>query len=359
MNKRERLGFAGAALCAAAALVGAAAAQEAEKSEPTALTGSAKLREEAIKVGELFESALVTDFLMAAPTVSDVAVRKVFLDRPNRVWYTPEQAAALPEEMRKGLREIDAGTDFYLGTTYGSPLAFSRLLDLAGSCGAQPQMTELRGKRVLDIGYGNIGHLRMMAARGAEAVGVDVDTLQPALYRKPSDQGVVNGLDGKPAGTVTLVKGNWPSEPEAKEKVGTGFDIIASKNTLKRGYVHPWQPVDPKQLVHLNMSDAEYVKAVYAALKPGGLFVIYNICPPFAKGDEPYKPWADGRCPFDERLLRDAGFVVLAFDQEDHKASREMFVALGFAPTMEEAAASTFAWMTIAWKAPEGFVAPK
>jgi len=342
--------FAVASALALSALVGARAQDEEAKP-----TGAALLRAEAEAVGELFKADLATDYFMGAAAVREIEPRKVYLDRPTRTWYTPEQAEALPEETRKELREIDAGTTFYVGTTYGTPIAYSRVLEMAGTCGAQPAMTALRGKRILDIGYGSIGNLRMMASRGAEVVGVDVDTLQPALYREPGDQGTVNGIDGEPAGTVTLVKGNWPSEEAAREAVGGGYDLITSKNTLKRGYVHPWVEVDPRMLVHLNIDDASYVKAVYEALKPGGIFVIYNICPAMAKPGEPYIPWADGRCPFDERLLRDAGFLVLAFDVEDHEATRKMARALGWHERGMDLENDLFAWVTIAWKVPEGF----
>lgn len=321
--------------------------------------GAARLRLEAEAVGEQFQSELVTDFLMGAATVQDIEPRKVFLDRTTRTWYTPEQAAALPQETREGLREIDADTTFYLGAMYGTPLAYARVLDLAGTCGAQPPMTQLKGLRILDIGYGNIGHLRMMASRGAQAVGVDVDTLQPALYREPGDQGPVNGLDGRPAGTVTLIKGNWPSEEAARGAVGGEYDIITSKNTLKRGYVHPWVESDPRMLVHLDIDDASYVKAVYDALKPGGLFIIYNLCPGMARPGEAYKPMADGRCPFDERLLRDAGFLVMAFDVKDDAEARKMARAFGWDKQGMDLQNDLFAWVTIAWKAPEGFTVGK
>lgn len=341
--------FAVASALALSALV-VARAQD-EEAKPT---GAALLRAEAEAVGELFSSELATDYFMGAAAMRDIEPRAVFLDRSTRTWYAPEDVEALSEEAREGLREINGDTTFYLGTVYGTPIAYSRVLELAGTCGAQPAMTELRGKRILDIGYGSIGNLRMMASRGAEVVGVDVDTLQPAIYREPGDQGPVNGLDGKPAGTVKLVKGNWPAEEHAREAVGGGYDLITSKNTLKRGYIHPWVEVNPRQMIHLDVDDAEYVKAVYEALKPGGLFVIYNLCPAMAKPGEPYIPWADGRCPFDERLFRDAGFMVMAFDVRDDDAARKMARALGWDERMD-LENDLFAWVTIAWKAPEGF----
>ncbi len=49
----------------------------------------------------------------------------------------------------------------------------------------------------------------------------------------------------------------------------------------------------PKErLVDHGMSLDEFAKTTHKALKPGGVFVIYNICPAPSKTNEPYKHWA-------------------------------------------------------------------
>ncbi|HET9480609.1 MAG TPA: hypothetical protein VFP98_02545 [Candidatus Polarisedimenticolia bacterium] len=65
----------------------------------------------------------------------------------------------------------------FLNTRYGSPLAYARALEIVSDSG----MTDLSGRRVLDVGYGGIGHLRLMASLGAEFVGVEVDPLLALL----------------------------------------------------------------------------------------------------------------------------------------------------------------------------------
>ena len=45
---------------------------------------------------------------------------------------------------------------------------------------------------------------------------------------------------------------------------------------------------------------------------------------------EPYKNWADGRCPFPRPLWEAAGFEVLAFDCDDTPAIRQIAHALGW-----------------------------
>jgi hypothetical protein len=72
------------------------------------------------------------------------------------------------------------------------------------------------------------------------------------------------------------------------------------------------------------------VREVHQRLAPGGWFLIYNLAPAPSKPDEPYKQWADGRCPFPKQMLEQAGFEVLKYDQDDSPAVRAMARALGW-----------------------------
>jgi len=114
------------------------------------------------------------------------------------------------------------------------------------------------------------------------------------------------------------------------KQVGDGYDLFISKNTLKRGYVHPEKPVPPRSTIDLGVSDLEFAKLVAGMLKPGGLFYIYNLSPAPAPPDKPYLPMADGRCPFAKETLEAAGFEVLAYDVVDDDAARAMGKALGW-----------------------------
>jgi hypothetical protein len=158
---------------------------------------------------------------------------------------------------------------------------------------------------------------------------VDVDTLLPALYCEPGDQGRVDGRHGRD-GSIKLVHGHWPGDDAAHRAAGQGFDVFLSKNTLKRGYIHPEREVDPKRLVHLGVDDRAFVQAVFNVLKPGGTFFVYNISPAQAPPDKPYIPWADGRFPFERSLCESVGFRVIAFDQDDTQAARTMGRLLGW-----------------------------
>jgi hypothetical protein len=169
----------------------------------------------------------------------------------------------------------------------------------------------------------------MLASLGADAVGVDVDTLLPALYSRPEDTGEIHGGPG-PTGRVTLVHGQFPADEEVNRKIGEGYDLFISKNTLKNGYLHPERPADPKRLLHLGVDDEAFVRALFRILKPGGQVMIYNLYPAQAPPDKPYIPWADGRCPFPRSLWESAGFTVVAFDVNDDDAARAMAHALGW-----------------------------
>ena len=108
-----------------------------------------------------------------------------------------------------------------------------------------------------------------------------------------------------------------------------------SKNVLKRGYIHPERPADPKKLIDLGVSDEEFLAAMNAALKRGGLMLVYNLFPAQAPSDKPYIPWADGRSPFSRAQWEAAGFEVIAFDVNDDAAIRALARALGWDQPVE------------------------
>jgi hypothetical protein len=72
------------------------------------------------------------------------------------------------------------------------------------------------------------------------------------------------------------------------------------------------------------------VATLARTVKPGGLVMIYNLCPAPAPPGKPYIPWADGRCPFERALLEKSGFEVLVLDRDDSSAARRMAHALGW-----------------------------
>jgi SAM-dependent methyltransferase len=213
----------------------------------------------------------------------------------------------------------------YYETKYGSPLAYVRAIERLGEAG----VVDLAGRKILDFGYGTAGHLRMLASLGAEAVGVDVDPWLAALYARPEDQGLIRGSGGK-TGRLRLVNGRFPADPATRTLVGDGYDLILSKNTLKNGYLHPSEPVDVRRRLTLGVEDDRFVRTLFESLRPGGLVLIVNICPAPSAPGQPYKPWADGRCPFPKATWEAAGFQILCFDRDDSAETRTMAHVLGW-----------------------------
>jgi hypothetical protein len=274
------------------------------------------LGREAAALRPLFSSPLVRGFLEGAPRLPAIEPRTVYCDSARTHCWTELESAALPDTQRARLVKRTLDESFYYTTRYGSPLAYARPLEILSKSGVRG----MKGKRVADFGYGTIGHLRLLADLGADVHGIEVDPLLRALY--VSDVGPIG------SGRLTLHHGQWPAEPALVTEVGEGYDLFISKNTLKRGYIHPAEEVNPRMLVHLGVDDSTYVAALAHAVKPGGLVMIYNLCPAPAPPGKPYIPWADGRCPFDRALLQRSGFQVLAFDRDDSRDARRMAHAL-------------------------------
>jgi SAM-dependent methyltransferase len=316
------------------------ASDDAVTPRPSALPAEAR------KLRPLARSDLGRAFLKAAEAAPPYAPRTVYRRGKAREWLGAAAFAKLPAADRAAWTPVTMDEDTYQGLFYGSPLAYLLPLERLGAAG----FGGLRGKRVADFGHGGIGQLRLFAELGADVVGIDVDPLQPVLYAAPADQGRI----GKAGGSVKLVHGRFPADAKVVKAVGGGYDLFLSKNTLKNGYIHPEKKVDPRLLVNLGVDDPAFLKTVAKALKPGGWLVIYNLSPaPNAEG-KPYRPWADGRCPFSDKDLAAAGFEVLLRDGVDDKAARALGAALGWdkAPVSMKLEDDLFALITIARKKP-------
>jgi SAM-dependent methyltransferase len=278
---------------------------------------------EAKRLAPLAKSELAKEFLDATTLLPTIAPRTLYRDAAKQTFLSRTDFEKKSEEERKTLAPLPITEDRYYDTKYGSPLAYFRAMEILGQAGVK----NVAGKKILDFGYGTIGHLRLLASLGAEVVGVDVDPFLTALYSEPGDTGTIKAKKGKD-GKVTILSGRFPAEEAIKTAVGGGYDLIMSKNTLKNGYIHPEKPVDKRLLVDLGVDDETFVRALFAALKPGGRVLIYNLHPAQSPPDQPYKPWADGRCPFPVALWEKIGFKVLVFDQNDTKNAHAMGRAL-------------------------------
>ncbi len=226
-----------------------------------------------------------------------------------KTWYCVKELRkcfhAIPEVPNAQPRVAD---DDFLYARITDPLAYARPFEIANAAGFQPNK-----KKVLDFGYGNLGQLLMLARLGAEVHGVEVD---PLLVTAST------GLVGKVGkGSVVLHDGFFAGDEALVKAMGSGYALWISKNTLKRGYVHPAEPPGAKGQIDLGLDDAKVLSIIHGQLAPKGLFLVYNVG---GAATVPYKPMTDVRCPFSKEALTEAGFEVIAYDEDDTEPAKAM-----------------------------------
>lgn len=276
-----------------------------------------QLQRDSEALASLMKTDLGRAFLGATAALTPPAPRTLLKDPKSERCYSPAASAKLDADVRKTLLPVSERevTELFYNTYHGTPLAYARAIDLLGTAGLKPRA----GQRLADFGFGNVGQMRMLAALGFDTVGIEVSPFLADLYAHPSDQGRFGG------GSVKMVFGRYPGDAAVAAAVGGGLDVFLSKNTLKRGYIHPYRtPGKPEWVIQLGVTDEVFLKTIHDALKPGGLFLIYNICPALTPEDKPFVTWTDGRSPFSREQFAAAGFEVLAFDVDDREFVREM-----------------------------------
>lgn len=300
---------------------------------PTATSSAAKpeppphveMPAQARALAGIVTTAPARAFLERAALLPEMATRPLHRRKDKSRYYEEAAWQALSAAEKAETEPFPASEEVYYYTKYGSPLSYARPLDILFARGLRLGP----GSKVLDFGYGYAAHLRMLATMGVEASGVDVDPLLPVLYGRPGDQGAVTGPGGE-KGRLRLLDGRFPADPAIVAAVGAGYDLVISKNVLKRGYIHPDRPAEERLLIRLGVPDEVVVKSFFDALKPGGLMLVYNICPALSPPDKPFIPWSDGRSPFTAEQWRKAGFEILELDRDDAPAVRMMGHALGW-----------------------------
>ncbi len=311
----------------------------------------AGLRDEAARLAPLIHTDAGREWSIATARLTPITPRSIWFRQEPRAILSAAEYAALPEAERAGFTERPITDQTYYATNFGTPLCYARALDIAAEAAG---LETFNGARVLDYGYGQIGQVRMLAACGAEVVGVDPAAGLRARYSLPEDQGAYPphagaGESTGPRGAVTLVSGYWPGEPETAAAVGTGFDAIIARNVLKHGYVRPIGEVPPGSQINLSCTDEEFLKAVFDALNPGGALVIYNLGGPRLR-DGAYDPSADINCPWTRGALEAAGFEVLAFDMDDSEPTRQHAVVFGWAQKTDPLGSQWFSLYTLVRK---------
>ena len=302
----------------AAALLFTYSSSTALVQENEAAKGVERLHQQADDLKAVVKSKVGKSFLNSTKWLPTIEDREILVHRTeSRRALSATEAKQLDDQQLEQFAPRKLDEHFYYFTRYGSPLAFVRPLEIAATSG----LDKLQGKRIVDFGFGSIGHLRLLASQGADVTGIEVDLWLKGLYCQPLDTGEiksgenVNVNSRTTNGRLELLFGSFPSE--IADHLRGNVDWFISKNTLKRGYIHPEKPVDPRKLIQLGVTDQQFLRSVHQKLKTGGHFLIYNLHPAQAAEGKPYIPWADGRSPFSREALEQAGFEIVAFDVND------------------------------------------
>ncbi|MBY0112720.1 MAG: hypothetical protein K2Y21_07860 [Phycisphaerales bacterium] len=260
-------------------------------------------------------SDVARDWLDATGSLPWVQPRRLYQYPAKKDLFPRSAVMKLPAEHRALLLSREFGERVYYDGRYGSGLSYWPLIEALAHAG----VSSLAGLRVLDIGYGTILPLRLMACLGARVTGIDTDTFPIAMYGERGDTGAVRATKAvtnpsRVGGSIELVRGKVGVEwtPE-------GFDVVVSRNTLKNGYVHPPEAFAHEPNVRLGMDDAAFLAVVRAGMVRGGVWVMYNTFDPAENG-----PGVDGRCPFSRQGFASAGFEVVGLDESDDAMQEAM-----------------------------------
>ncbi len=117
-----------------------------------------------------------------------------------------------------------------------------------------------------------------------------------------------------------MLYGYFPQDAALVKKIGTGVDVFMSKNTLKRGYVHPDAETKAKPRIDLGMRDEDAVRMVFGLLKPGACSSSTTLARLQRRlGNRSYRG-AMGAAP--SPATRTSTPAVLAYDVDDSKMGR-------------------------------------
>lgn len=296
----------------------------------------AALALEAQRVRELIPNKAVRAWLDTASELPEVEGQTLFVGPRaeggyDRAVYTPGEARELSPEDLEGLRPVTYGPERYYATNYGSPIAYAP----AFLCAAEAGMESFEFKRILDIGYGQLGQLEMLARCGAEVDGVEADPVIHRLYTSTRLTDAVVARDGT-KGSVSLHLGEWFRDWDFRRAVGGDYDLILARNVLKRGYVQPEEPMEHFDPIDVGGGPEIGAQTLFDALRPGGVVVVYNLGGgAWRLEDGSYNAQADVRDPFGRDAWEAAGFEVLHFQANGSQLMREVGVALGWG-TLED-----------------------
>lgn len=272
-----------------------------------------RLLSESESLLEISQSQLVETFLKGVKQLKNAPSKTIiYHDKKNNKAYSEEEFQDLNKDKSSELKKKNLNDTYFYYTKFGTPLAFVAPLEIL----AKYDFEISKETKIVDFGFGSIGHLSLLSHMGAKVTGIEVDPILEVLYQKFDTN-------------LNLVYGLFPKNKNVVTDVEKGYDLFISKNTLKKGFISPESGKNP--IIDFEVSDEYFLQSIYDLLKPGGYMFIYNLHGSYEKDP---KPWKDGRSPYDIELYKKVGFKVLEYNTDHTNYARKMGVLLKWDETM-------------------------
>lgn len=272
-------------------------------------------------------------FVDAVKSLPNQLRRYFWTDRRFTVAYSEAEYASLPEDRRRQMAFRPVTEMGYYLALSERPLMDVQTLDLAikGTPMASPE--GLVGKRILIFNPRVITQGRLLASLGADVTIVHDQQRMSGFYSEAGDVGTIEGHGDAPAGTLRLIRSEWPGVED--ERVGTGYDLIFTSNWVSQGLCFPtmvsprW--VTPGKALHpLPCEAGVFIEGIAEALAPGGRFINYTYGTIEPRMRAYADPNSDVRLPISTEEIADAGLEILALDADDSKSVLNTSIATGF-----------------------------
>jgi hypothetical protein len=274
--------------------------------------GVKALKAEAATLKTMFASTAANEFLSAVDALPVIASRKIYFNEKDGAWLGTAAYDALARNLKSQYKAVEYNEDAYYQAHFQSPLMYARALDVANLHG----LNSLNGIRILDVSYGAIAAPRLMAASGATVVAIDAEPALAALYALQGDYGVVSGANGR-AGSLKLATGVMSSDAAFSQQLGSEFDLVVVVDIPKRRSAESKRS---KIAMDNKSSNDQRLRTFANALKSGGLLVMYHV----GARDDNRRGGAMRKPQFTADEFQEVGLKVLAYEQNDNAAARQM-----------------------------------
>ncbi|PHQ78398.1 MAG: hypothetical protein COB69_10080 [Phycisphaera sp.] len=272
-------------------------------------------------------------FLAAAEHLPNRLRRYMWVDRDFTVAYTEASYADLDDKQKRPLsfRPVTE-LSYYIGLSE-RPFLDVLPLDLITSGTEFAEPDNLAGAKVLLYNPRVITQGWLLASLGAEVTVLHTQIRMRELYSQAKDTGAVEGTNGAPDGSLTLIYADWPNEQAGG--LGDDFDLIIVSDWLSRGLsqraeMPPRWISSGKPMRATESTPDEILAGFTEVLAPDGRLILYAYGPMQPRRAGHLLPYSDVRVPFSEQALAECGLTIIARDMDDSKAMLGASIATGY-----------------------------